>query len=253
LTQSAASRHVTAPAVAPVSNGRHRRGVAVLLAAVVGVLGFSPGVAAARPAQHPPDAIVASVTVPSLAVFASPGAAAPSETLPNPNKYGGHLVVLVEAVRADGWLDVLLPVRPNGTTGWIHGGDVILANDPYRILVDLHEHRIVVTDRSQVVLRDVIAVGKPNTPTPGGGYYLTQLFKTPDPSGAYGPYAYSLSGYSEVLTTFDGGDAIIGLHGTNRPDLLGQDVSSGCIRLRNDAITKLAQLLPLGTPVTIVA
>jgi lipoprotein-anchoring transpeptidase ErfK/SrfK len=55
-----------------------------------------------------------------------------------------------------------------------------------------------------------------------------------------------------VLTTFQGGDAIIGLHGTNHPELLGHDVSSGCIRMRNESITKLAGILPLGTPVTIV-
>src|SRR6202035_1925160 len=105
--------------------------------------------------------------------------------------------------------------------------------------------------RTKVVLRAPVGVGKQNTPTPGGGYYLTQLFAPPDPNGAYGPYAYSLSGYSNVLTTFQGGDAIIGLHGTNRPDLLGHDVSSGCIRMNNVAITALAHVLPLGTPVTI--
>ena len=55
-----------------------------------------------------------------------------------------------------------------------------------------------------------------------------------------------------ALTTVAGGDAIIGLHGTNHPELLGRDVSSGCFRMRNDAITKLASILPLGTPVTIV-
>jgi lipoprotein-anchoring transpeptidase ErfK/SrfK len=148
---------------------------------------------------------------------------------------------------------VLLPVRPNGTTGWIHSGDVVLSNDPYRITVELGRHRVTVTNKGRLILRTPVGIGKASTPTPGGGYYLTQLFAPADPSGPYGPFAYSLSGYSNVLTTFQGGDAIIGLHGTNRPDLLGHDVSSGCIRMSNDAITKLAHLLPLGTPVVITA
>jgi lipoprotein-anchoring transpeptidase ErfK/SrfK len=61
-----------------------------------------------------------------------------------------------------------------------------------------------------------------------------------------------LAGYSDVLTTFEGGVAIIGLHGTNHPEPLGHDVISGCIRMSNEAITKLAGILPIGTPVTIV-
>ena len=44
---------------------------------------------------------------------------------------------------------------------------------------------------------------------------------------------------------------MVGIHGTNHPELIGRDVSSGCIRMHNDAITKLRAILPLGTPVTI--
>jgi lipoprotein-anchoring transpeptidase ErfK/SrfK len=48
----------------------------------------------------------------------------------------------------------------------------------------------------------------------------------------------------------DGG--VIGLHGTNQPELLGQDVSHGCIRVANDVITEMVSYLPLGTPVEII-
>jgi len=235
--------------------GSRLRLIAVLVLVSAAVVGLTPAAAArAKPPRRlPPPAIVAEATVPSVAVYAAPGATTSTSALANPNRYRGKLVLLVTAVRLDGWLQVLLPVRPNGTTGWIHAGDVVLSNDPYRITVQLTAHRITVTKQGRVFLREPVAVGKANTPTPGGGYYLTQLFSPPDPNGPYGPYAYSLSGYSEVLTTFQGGDAIIGLHGTNHPELLGHDVSSGCIRMRNDAITKLAAVLPLGTPVTIVA
>jgi hypothetical protein len=43
--------------------------------------------------------------------------------LDNPNENGGPLVFLVEQRQSD-WLEVLLPVRPNGSTGWIREADV---------------------------------------------------------------------------------------------------------------------------------
>jgi lipoprotein-anchoring transpeptidase ErfK/SrfK len=56
-----------------------------------------------------------------------------------------------------------------------------------------------------------------------------------------------------VLRSFAGGDAVIGIHGTNNPGVLGHDVSHGCIRMSNASITRLARLLPLGVPVQILA
>ena len=184
-------------------------------------------------------------------VFANVGDTTPTQSFANPTKTDGKLVFLVDQVRTDGWMKVLLPIRPNGSTGWIQSSAVAISYDPYKIVVDLGAHELTVIKRRKVVERDPVGIGKANTPTPGGRYYITQLFAPPNPKGAYGPYAYSLSGFSEVLTTFQGGDAIVGIHGTNHPELIGQDVSSGCIRMRNDAITRLSKILPLGTPVEI--
>jgi lipoprotein-anchoring transpeptidase ErfK/SrfK len=41
------------------------------------------------------------------------------------------------------------------------------------------------------------------------------------------------------------------LHGTNKPESIGQAVSHGCIRLRNEDILRLKRLMPIGTPVTV--
>jgi len=79
------------------------------------------------------------------------------------------------------------------------------------------------------------------------------LMKAPNPGGAYGPYAYGLSSHSDALSSFNGGDAEIGLHGNDDASVLGSAVSHGCIRMDNTEITKLAALLPLGTPVDISA
>ena len=79
------------------------------------------------------------------------------------------------------------------------------------------------------------------------------LLQSPDPGGAYGPFAYGLSSHSDALETFAGGDAEIGIHGNNDASALGQSVSHGCIRMDNAAITDLASKLPLGTPVDVTA
>jgi lipoprotein-anchoring transpeptidase ErfK/SrfK len=148
---------------------------------------------------------------------------------------------------------VLLPVRPNGSTGWVHASDVTLSRNPYRIAVSLGAHTITVTNAHDVVYSGPVAVGAPDTPTPIGNYYLYVLLQAPDPSGPYGPFAYGLSSHSDALETFAGGDAEIGIHGNDDSSALGQSVSHGCIRMDNAAISDLATKLPLGTPVDVTA
>ena len=41
------------------------------------------------------------------------------------------------------------------------------------------------------------------------------------------------------------------LHGTNRPETVGRSVSHGCVRLRNEDIAELYELVPVGTAVYI--
>jgi lipoprotein-anchoring transpeptidase ErfK/SrfK len=242
---------------------RTRRRAAVAGMALVAAILVTAAPAVAKPdggrsksetsEQSAVPAVVAYAVSNEVQVFATPGDATPVATLANPTTTDGQLVFLIDQLAPGGWLQALLPVKPNGTTGWIRASDVSLASNPYRIVVRLRAHRVTVLKNDEVVLRAPVAVGKRQTPTPGGRYYLTQLFEPPNPDGPYGPFAYSLSGFSEVLETFKGGDAIIGIHGTNQPDLVGEDVSHGCIRMTNDQITRLSKILPLGTPVSIRA
>ncbi|HLF41857.1 MAG TPA: L,D-transpeptidase, partial [Acidimicrobiia bacterium] len=95
-------------------------------------------------------------------------------------------------------------------------------------------------------------IGTRDTPTPGGIFYIKELLQPPNPRGAYGPYAFGLSGFSNVLESFAGGDGVIGIHGTNDPTTVGKDVSHGCIRLRNEDLLELVERVPLGTPVAIL-
>jgi lipoprotein-anchoring transpeptidase ErfK/SrfK len=196
--------------------------------------------------------IVAHATTPTIAAHATPEAdGAVLQEFANPTERGGPLVFQAVGQPRDGWLEVLLPVRPNGTTGWIRVDDVELTRNPYRIEIDLDRYHIDVWRGDELRISAPVAVGKGGTPTPIGDFYLVELLQPPEPDGPYGAYAYGLSGYSDVLDNFNGGDGVIGIHGTNQPSLLGGPASHGCIRLHDDVITEMAGFLPLGTPVTI--
>jgi lipoprotein-anchoring transpeptidase ErfK/SrfK len=91
----------------------------------------------------------------------------------------------------------------------------------------------------------------PEANTPTGTFYVTDFVKTDNDRGVYGPYAFGVSAHSDRYSEFDGGDGQIGIHGTNEPASIGKDASHGCIRVPNNVISKLADLIPLGTPVTI--
>jgi lipoprotein-anchoring transpeptidase ErfK/SrfK len=174
----------------------------------------------------------------------------PTSTLANPNAEGAPLALLVTHYQPD-WLQVSLPVRPNGTTGWIRTKGTRLTATPFALTVDKTRHELTVFKDGEPAGVYPVGIGIGTTPTPVGHFYLAELLKPANPAGPWGPYAFGLSGFSDVITSFDGGNGIIGLHGTNQPDRVGTDVSMGCIRLRNDDITALANLLPVGTPVTI--
>jgi hypothetical protein len=207
------------------------------------------------------DSLVATATrAGALNIYARPGGPRPVRTMANPflvnNDPGApvpltFLVKTFPVVRRCNWLLVYLPVRPNGSTGWVKAADVTVLPNPYKLEADLKEFTLKVFKGGNQIDAIKIAVAKNNTPTPGGIYYTTELIKTPNPNGDYGPYAYGLSGYSDTLTSFNGGPGQLGIHGTNEPQYLGTQVSHGCIRMSNDDITKLAHMLPLGTPVQI--
>ena len=240
----------------------------VLLAAVVALfVAFRPGADDDRRMLPPPTSaalpdgfsLVAKVTGAQVAVYESPGAPAPVETLENPWLLNGVAdrpvpqVFLVEEQRQDGWVHVLLAERPNGSAGWIHQSDVNIIQNPYHVEVNLGAHQIKVFQGTSEIYEGQVAIGAPSTPTPTGKSYLRVLLATPDPTSVYGPYAYGLSGYSDVLTEFNGGDGEIGLHGNNDPSVLGKSVTAGSIHMDNEEISKLAGILPLGTPVEITS
>lgn len=192
--------------------------------------------------------VVAHAIGDSIGIYDSRVQPDPVRRLDNPRPSGAELVFLVQQVEGD-WLKVLVPVRPNGTTGWVRRPDVNLTTHDYRIQVEMDAHRITVFKGTDVFHTEPVGVGRGTTPTPGGQFYTVELYRSNKP--AYGPFAYGLSGFSEVFYDFGGGDGQFGIHGTNDPGGLGRDVSNGCIRMSNAGITKLANELPIGVPVEV--
>ena len=112
--------------------------------------------------------------------------------------------------------------------------------------VERGAHQITVFDGDKVMTRSPSRSAPTRRRRPPGKYYLRVLLKAPDPNTVYGPYAYGLSGHSEVLTTFNGGDGEVGIHGNNDASVLGKSVTHGCVRISNDEHHAPGRFLPLG-------
>ena len=203
------------------------------------------------PARREPSTVAYAITG-SVSLYASPTVKRPFAILHNPTAIGGPLVFLVSSTALEpSWVKVYVPLRPNGSQAWVHGNTVQLYSDDYLVWIQTTLHRLTVFAGLSTVLTTSVGIGRSVLPTPDGTYYIVELLKQPDPYGAYGPYAFGLSAFSNVLYSFGGGPGEIGLHGTDDPSSVGANVSHGCLRVSNATITELAGLLPLGTPVII--
>ncbi len=157
--------------------------------------------------------------------------------------------------RVDGaeatWVRVRLPMRPNGTTGWVPRDDL----GPLQVVrtllrVDRGTLRATLLREGRPIWSSRIGVGTAATPTPAGRFWIRSRLRGLRGAPQYGPYAFGTGAYS-VLSDWPGG-GVIGIHGTDRPGLIPGRPSHGCVRVPNAAITRLWRLLPIGTPVRIV-
>jgi hypothetical protein len=147
--------------------------------------------------------------------------------------------VLAETRNRSGehWTQVALTALPNGRSGWVRRSDLSVYHVVWtRVVVDSSRLTLTLFRRGKPIFRAPVGVGQARFPTPHG------LF--------YGPVAFGTNARSPTLTDWPGG-GIVGIHGTNRPDLIPGRISHGCIRLRNEDAVRLARLLPLGTPLEI--
>ena len=162
----------------------------------------------------------------------------------------GVLGAVVKPTCTPTWYHVQLPMRPNGSAGYVRARDVTLLRVRTRIEVDISRRRVMLFRRGKPVLSASAAVGSSATPTPTGRYYVNQRLVPADTSGPFGPGAIGVSAFSNVLTGWTQGGPIA-IHGTNQPWSIGRPVSNGCIRLQNPVLRRMFAAALAGTPVVI--
>jgi lipoprotein-anchoring transpeptidase ErfK/SrfK len=160
-------------------------------------------------------------------------------------------VLLADSTRlgTDGkpWYRISVPMRPNGTMGWIPARSVSLSPTPSKIVINRSARTIDVYRGGRQALHATVAIGAPGMETPVGHYYVAARFVPED--SFLGVFALETSAYSK-LSEWPGG-GVVGIHGTSAPQLLGQAVSHGCVRVSNETAAALKRLAPLGTPIWI--
>lgn len=235
---------------------------ALLLVVGAGAVGLPTASAAtgATSIPGPPTRAVAWVAHPSEAVTATsrPAGGLPVYRVGTRAQWNGGPVRLLvlerRVINGTPYLRVLLPRRPNGTSGWIAQATGSVAPTGWRIEVSTRTRRVDVLRDGRVVRRFSAVVGASGTPTPHGLFAISERVEQPDASAFLGAWVLHLTGFSDVLDNYGGGPGRLALHGRGTSaltDPLGTARSHGCVRLTNAAIRWIAAHVLEGTPVRI--
>lgn len=170
-----------------------------------------------------------------------------------PGSWFGAPSALPVIAQDNGYLEVRLAQRPNGSTAWIAASGATLSATPYRIVVDLADTHLMLYREGRLVLDTPAGVGTAQDPTPTGDFFVA-LYAAP-PSASWGPFIMVTSGHSDAISDWEkSGDAIVAIHGPLGADAAigttGARVSHGCVRLHDAALVELRQV-PVGSPVQI--
>src|SRR3954447_7686573 len=117
----------------------------------------------------------AAVATHWIAARGSPGGAVVRRFGPR-NVNGVPTVLGILGKRVDrachaSWYLVQLPIRPNGSTGWVRARDVVVGVVHTRIVADLSDRSVTLYRFGRAVFRTRAAIGKSETPTPVGRFY----------------------------------------------------------------------------------
>lgn len=147
------------------------------------------------------------------------------------------------------WIRLRVPGRPNGRVGWVRRsalGDI--RKTSLSLELNRAKRQMIVRRNGNVQFTARVGIGKPGTPTPAGHFWIRDRFHAK--GGIYGTRAMSTSAYAPYLTDWPMG-GIIGVHGTDQPQLIPGRPSHGCIRMRNADIERVYRIVRIGTPLRI--
>src|SRR3954451_14566212 len=180
-----------------------------------------------------------------VALFRNPGGRAFAKV--GPRQFGPTWLPVVE--RRGSWARVLLPSRPNSSTGWLRTSRVDRRHTPYLIRVHVASRRLELTYEGQPVGSWPVAVGAPSTPPPTGRTFV--LGAITDPAQSYSPVILPLGTHSNTLDSYGGGPGTVALHGWPDASVFGTAASHGCVRVPSEALDHLTKV-PLGTLVLLL-
>ena len=203
---------------------------------------------AAAPLDTDPYAGTTGVVVhprSEAALFASPDADDAFGKIA-PTQFGPTWLPVVD--QTDGWVRVLLPSKPNRSTGWLQDEDLDRATSSYLIRVHTSSRTLELFENNKSLGTWKAGVGAKKTPTPPGRTFL--LGSIIDHKRSASPIVLPLGAHSPTLDTFGGGPGTVAIHGWPNPHVFGAAISAGCVRVPKTALADL-QKVPLGTLVLI--
>ncbi|MBE9079484.1 L,D-transpeptidase [Romeria aff. gracilis LEGE 07310] len=127
---------------------------------------------------------------------------------------------------------------------------------PIRLVLRINARRVYAYRGEAVVASYPVAVGKPGWETPTGEY---EVFSTIVEPGWTNPFTGEVAppGPSNPLGErwigfWTDGENVIGFHGTPNRESIGRAASHGCVRMYNEDIRELYEIVEMGTPVTVL-
>jgi lipoprotein-anchoring transpeptidase ErfK/SrfK len=120
-----------------------------------------------------------------------------------------------------------------------------------RLVVSIPDRKLALVVHGEVKKIYAVAVGKPRTPSPAGTFTLINRMKHPT---WYGPKETVAPGPKNPLGTRWLGLSHkgYGVHGTNVPASIGKAASHGCIRMKNEDVEDLFEMVQPGDTVELV-
>jgi lipoprotein-anchoring transpeptidase ErfK/SrfK len=194
---------------------------------------------------HPRKATAGIVVHPKRVVALRSAPAGEAFGKIGPRQFGETWLPVVEESR--GWVRVLLPSRPNGSTGWMPSGALERRRTPYLLRVHTGSRELEILRDGERLGTWQVAVGKKATPTPTGRTFVLGSILDPRQSSSV---ILPLGSHSETLDSYGGGPGTVAFHTWSDPSVFGTAASHGCVRVPRDALDLLAQV-PLGTVVLI--
>lgn len=163
-----------------------------------------------------------------------------------PKQFGDTWLPVI--TRNQDWVQVLLPSKPNGSTGWLRSRDLTEAHSRFLVKVHLESHTLELFERGSKVGTWSVAIGAPATPTPVGRTFV--LGQISDEKQPFSPVILPLGSHSDTLDSYGGGPGTVALHGWTDPSVFGKSISHGCVRVPDDALA-LLRTIPTGTTVMV--